>query len=235
MVFAGFGDYFVEALLERKRLCCSRTPNNSRTFSRGASRNASKNCVVLWGTLGQPISPSLRLRRAACSRVRAAFSGNGQTSLAGFCRRLAAREGKPYRLPTEAEWEYACRSGTTTPFWFGETISSNQVNYDGNYPYDKGEKGQFRQETTPVGTFPANAWGLYDMHGNIWEWCQDWYAPYAQSNSRDPQGGRNGEERVLRGGSWRVMAGNCRSAFRNRNAPDDADKHFGFRVCVCLD
>src|SRR5204862_2044184 len=95
-----------------------------------------------------------------------------------YIKKLSEKEGKPYRLPTEAEWEYACRAGTTTPFHFGETISTDQANYDGNHTYGKGSKGVFRQKTTPMGSFPANAWGLRDMHGNAWEWCQDWYGPY---------------------------------------------------------
>ena len=85
------------------------------------------------------------------------------------------KESHKYRLPTEAEWEYACRAGTTSPFYFGETISTEQANYDGNYVYGKGKKGIYRQKTTPVGSFPPNAWGLYDMHGNVYDWCQDWY------------------------------------------------------------
>src|SRR5262249_26689915 len=95
-----------------------------------------------------------------------------------FCKRLAERDGKRYRLPTEAEWGYACRAGTATPFPFGETISPDQANYGGYYTYGKGKEGVYRQKTTPVGSFPANAWGLFDMHGNVYEWCEDWYGPY---------------------------------------------------------
>ncbi len=153
-----------------------------------------------------------------------------------FCKQLNLKAGRAaYRLPTEAEWEYACRAGTTTPFSFGETVSPEQVNYDGHHPYGKGRKGQYRQQTTPVGSFPANAWGLYDMHGNVWEWCQDWYGPYPQNNSTDPQGSINGKARVLRGGSWVDGASYCHAAYRGRFEPGSRDQSFGFRVCGCLD
>ena len=92
-----------------------------------------------------------------------------------FCKRLSEKEGKKYRLPTEAEWEYACRAGTTTPFHTGETISTSQAHYDGHYVYGNGAKGVYRERTMSVGSFSPNAFGLYDMHGNVWEWCQDWY------------------------------------------------------------
>ncbi len=119
-----------------------------------------------------------------------------------FCEALGKKDGKPYRLPTEAEWEYACRAGTTTPFHFGATISVNQANYDGNYIYGNGKKGVYRQKTTPVGSFPANVWGLFDMHGNVWEWCADWYGPYPEEELKDPQVFVGGDRRVCRGGSW---------------------------------
>jgi formylglycine-generating enzyme required for sulfatase activity len=152
-----------------------------------------------------------------------------------FCPKLGQKDGKRYRLPTEAEWEYACRAGTTTPFYFGETISTDQVNYDGNHPYGKGKQGPYRQKTTAVGSFPPNAWGLHDMHGNVLEWCQDWYGPYPAGNIVDPQGDGEGEARVLRGGSWDDSARICRLACRRRSAPGVLSNRVGCRVVLCLD
>lgn len=149
-----------------------------------------------------------------------------------YCNRLAAMDGKPYRLPTEAEWEFACRAGTTTPFSFGKNISPEQVNYDGNYPYFRGRKGLNRKETTSVGMFPPNDWGLHDMHGNVWEWCADWYASYPDATVDDPQGPIDREARVARGGAWFHEAGRCRSACRFNFAPEERRKDVGFRVCV---
>jgi formylglycine-generating enzyme required for sulfatase activity len=106
-----------------------------------------------------------------------------------------------YRLPTEAEWEYACRAGTTTPFSTGNNITTSQANYNGNYPYNGNAKGTYQLKTTPAGSFAPNAWGLYDMHGNVWEWCWDWYGDYAQAQT-DPMGAGSGSSRVNRGGSW---------------------------------
>ena len=109
--------------------------------------------------------------------------------------------GLPARLPTEAEWEYACRAGTTTPFSFGDQITPDRVNYDGNYPYAGGEKDLYRGKTVPVASLPANAWGLYEMHGNVFEWCADWYEDYSAEPQIDPTGPQTGDLRVLRGGS----------------------------------
>ena len=140
-----------------------------------------------------------------------------------------------YRLPTEAEWEYACRAGTTTPFHFGASIAVYQANYDGNYTYGAGKKGLYRQKTTPVGFFPDNAWGLFDMHGNVLEWCADWYGPYPEEEIRDPQGFIGRDRRVLRGGSWYSYPRLCRSAYRFRIAPVDRLGNIGLRVCLLLD
>ena len=147
-----------------------------------------------------------------------------------FLRILNQRDGPDYRLPTEAEWEYACRAGATTPFYFGHTISADQANYDGTYPYANEKKGVYRQRTTHVGTFPANAWGLYDMHGNVWEWCGDWYGEYPKGEVVDPQGPRSGQGRVLRGGSFYNKASLIRSAYRLTHVPTHRSSNIGFRV-----
>jgi len=160
-----------------------------------------------------------------------------------FCRRLSQRTGRHYTLPSEAQWEYACRAGTSTPFALGETITPELANYDGTYTYGNGPKGKNRKQTTPVGTFPANAWGLQDMHGNVWEWClDDWHESYegapvdgsawvdgAQGQSSKREGGM----RLLRGGSWDGIPGLCRSARRIHALPVLANDSIGLRV-VCL-
>jgi len=153
-----------------------------------------------------------------------------------FIKKLREKEKKLYRLPTEAEWEYACRSGTTTPFHFGETITTEQANYNGNFTYGNGKNGVFRNKTTPTGIFPANAWGLYDMHGNVYQWCQDGYWKYPPTDVVDPHGSTIDNNRVLRGGSWRDEPGFCRSAVRGLDRPDTRWGGFiGFRVCFCKD
>lgn len=152
-----------------------------------------------------------------------------------FCEALGEKDGKTYRLPTEAEWEYACRAGTTTPFYFGGTISVNQANYDGNYTYAGGKKGTHCQKTTAVGSFPANAWGLFDMHGNVWEWCIDWCGPYPGGELKDPQGFVGGDRRVCRGGSWVDQPRRCRSACRRGDAPAFRSYSLGLRFCLLLD
>jgi formylglycine-generating enzyme required for sulfatase activity len=147
-----------------------------------------------------------------------------------YIKKLREKDKKQYRLPTEAEWEYACRAGTKTPFWFGETISTDQANYNGKV-YGNGKEGVRRGKTTPVGSFPVNAWGLHDMHGNLWQWCQDWYGAYPQKDVRDPQGPENGKQRVLRGGSWYFVPWNCRSANRYMSVPGHRNGIIGFRLC----
>jgi len=179
------------------------------------------------------------------------FKGDGSTSLTNhrpvekvswydaveFCDRLSQYTGRTYRLPSEAEWEYACRAGTKTPFHFGKTITTDLANYHGNFTYGNGVKGVYRKETTEVGSFGvANNFGLYDMHGNIWEWCQDdWHsnyegAPIDGSAWLDNEEGNN--NKLLRGGSWDFNPDDCRSAFRYDHHLDYYYYNIGFRV-VC--
>jgi formylglycine-generating enzyme required for sulfatase activity len=154
-----------------------------------------------------------------------------------FCQRLSAKTGRAYRLPSEAQWEYACRAGTTTPFTFGNTLSPDLANYNGNYSYNNGPKGIYPEKTTPVGTFPANAFGLYDMHGNVYEWCEDhWHGDYQgapiDGSSWLKKGSNKGSVRVLRGGSWFIYPRGCRSASRYDYDAWARDFRLGFRVCV---
>jgi formylglycine-generating enzyme required for sulfatase activity len=152
-----------------------------------------------------------------------------------FCDRLAQQTSRPYRLPSEAEWEYACRAGTATPFYFGKTLTTEVANYAGSYTYADGPKGENRNGTTPVDHFGiANAFGLSDMHGNVWEWCQDpWHDSYQGAPTDGSAWIEGGEStsRVLRGGSWNNGPRSCRSASRDYNDPDNRDFLNGFRVC----
>jgi formylglycine-generating enzyme required for sulfatase activity len=135
------------------------------------------------------------------------------------------------RLPTEAEWEYACRAGTKTPFSFGNTISTDQANYDGNHaPYRNGSNGEYRGQTVEVESLRTNPWGLHQMHGNVWEWCQDWYGDYPSGLVQDPAGPPAGGERVLRGGSWFGNPRSLRSARRGYWQPGWCDDYTGFRL-----
>ena len=152
-----------------------------------------------------------------------------------FCQKLSQKTGREYRLPSEAEWEYACRGGTTTPFHFGETITTELANYNGTDTYASEPKSKYLPQTTDVGSFPPNAFGLYDMHGNVWEWCQDdWHNNYIDA----PKDGsvwtsRSGNTKVLRGGSWSLFPEDCRSACRLfLNLDDNGSGIIGFRV-VC--
>jgi formylglycine-generating enzyme required for sulfatase activity len=170
-----------------------------------------------------------------------------------WCARLSKLTGKEYRLPSEAEWEYACRGGTTTPFAFGEALTTDLANYDGNYTVAEEAKGQYREETTPVASFPPNGFGLYDCHGNVWEWCFD---PFHHNYQGAPGDGRVWDETVtdnryqkpsanlkvllkesdkryvLRGGSWGSFPIDCRCAFRDHYSRGFFDYFLGFRVCL---
>lgn len=153
-----------------------------------------------------------------------------------FCNRLSKLTGKDYHLPSEAAWEYACRSESTTPFAFGETLNPEIANYDGTAAYGIGPTGHYRQQTTPVGKFPANHFGLYDMHGNVWEWCADhWHDNYGNA----PGDSSAWQDQyffacVLRGGAWNTQAPSCRSAARIWEAASEQSHHIGFRIACSL-
>jgi formylglycine-generating enzyme required for sulfatase activity len=159
-----------------------------------------------------------------------------------FCKKLGelpAEQAKKrsYRLPTEAEWEYACRAGATTALHFGDAVDSYSANFNGLSPYGAGRGGPFHRTTWKVGEYPANAFGLHDMHGNVMEWCQDWYAAdyYSRSPKEDPPGPAEGTEKVARGGSWSNSGKACRSAVRAKLPPDQSHYGLGFRVVLTVE
>ncbi len=151
-----------------------------------------------------------------------------------FCQKLSQLEGKAYRLPTEAEWEYACRAGTSSPFSFGENLNGSQANCNGQSPYGTTAAGANLKRPARVGSYAPNAFGLHDMHGNAWEWCADWFDKdyYVALPAKDPLGPVAGATRVTRGGAWDYVARGCRSAHRHHNPPSFRNGTSGFRV-VC--
>ncbi|ASC71961.1 sulfatase-modifying factor domain protein [Halomicronema hongdechloris C2206] len=157
-----------------------------------------------------------------------------------FCDRISRHTGRSYRLPTESEWEYACRAGTTTPFHFGQTITTDVANYRGTKAYDRGPLGNYRQTTTPVDHFDiANTFGLCEMHGNVWEWCQDpWHQDYGSGMTQQQVQGNvqanQATHRVVRGGSWYSTPERCRAASRFHFRDSSSHHDVGFRVICAL-
>ncbi len=160
------------------------------------------------------------------------YEFDGCENSLGECRSpiFKGLECQGYRLPTEAEWEYAARAGTTTPFWTGENVTTDQANYDGNYPYADYPKGDYLKNTVVVRSFDPNPWGLYEVHGNVWEWVHDWYGPYSGELKRDPIGPGWGSARVIRGGSWVDGVRGCRTAYRYNFLPVSRSYDRGFRL-----
>jgi len=169
-----------------------------------------------------------------------------------YCNALSTREGlapvytiqgenvtwnriaNGYRLPTEAEWEFACRAGTTTPFNTGNNINDNQANFNNNYGYNNDASGRviggYRQRTVNVNSFNPNQFGLFDMHGNVWEWCWDWYGVYSATTQTNPTGAEVGTLRVNRGGGWNDFPRHIRSAYRAATPPNNGSFNIGFRL-----
>ena len=148
-----------------------------------------------------------------------------------FIAKVNVSLGCEARLPTEAEWEYACRAGTMTAYFWGNALNGDKANCDGSKPCGTKTKGQYLDKTTSVGRYAPNPWGFYDLHGNVWEWCNDWYGTYPSGNVIDPTGPASGVGRVFRGGSWLYLASYCRSANRGWGNPDVRNYDIGFRLC----
>ena len=149
-----------------------------------------------------------------------------------FCLKLEEITQAAFGIPTEAQWEYACRAGTNTPFHFGSELNGRQANCDGTVPYGTDSEGPYLKKTTPVGKYQANALGLYDMHGHVWEWCSDWEGEIPTGSVTDPIGPATGSNRVRRGGSWGNSAVICRSALRYGIDPSFRNYDLGFRVAL---
>lgn len=157
-----------------------------------------------------------------------------------FIQKLNEETGLKFRLPTETEWEYACRAGTTTPFHYGESIGSDQANFNGNFPHGDAKKGVYREGTCPVGSFQPNAWDLYDMHGNVWEWCEDVYKAdiyshpelYTKNDIGNPVYSGEGAQRVFRGGGWLGNGVALRSASRSHELQQYSLPFIGFRLVL---
>ena len=239
--------YFIEDLGNGVTLEMAVIPGG--TFMMGSPENEEGSCVLK--TQHQVTVPSFFMGKYPVTQAQyqaimgtnsSYFNGSNRpvesadwNNAVAFCQKLSKRTGKTYRLPSEAEWEYACRAGTKTPFHFGETITTDLANYNGNYTYGQGPKGVYREETTEVGSFGvANNFGLYDMHGNVYEWCLDGMINYYTDAPADGSAWLDTEEntnfKLLRGGSWNFDPVDCRSAYGYIPFLDFGNASVGFRV-----
>jgi formylglycine-generating enzyme required for sulfatase activity len=193
--------------------------------------------------LGRTLVTQAQWRALGCKNLPFRFKGDlrpveqvSWDDAQEFCRRLGKRTGLAFRLPSEAEWEYACRAGTGAPFSCGETLTTDLANYVGEHTYAAEPKGVYRHGATDVGSFPPNPFGLFDMHGNLWEWCADaWSEDYSGASvSAAPRGPAGAKERVARGGSWHETPNHCRSAVRLKFGASERDDFVGFRVALSL-
>jgi eukaryotic-like serine/threonine-protein kinase len=240
---AGQAEIFAEDIGNGISLTMVKIPAGKFRMGSPASEEKQSQETVLEFFLGQTLVTQAQWQ-AVMGNNPSQFKGDGLLPVDSvnwldamdFCQKLSQKTGRTYRLPSEAEWEYACRAGTTTPFAFGETITAAVVNYNGNFPYARAARGVDRKKITPVGIFPANGFGLYDMHGNLKEWCLDeWDNNYYNAsvdgsakgdiNSRD-----SGKSRLLRGGSWDSNAESCQSANRGSITASDRNNNVGLRV-----
>lgn len=197
------------------------------TFSRGFWL-ADTACTQAFWLAVWPVNPS-HFQDHAQNPVENVSWHDAQGFLAELNRRLP---GLSARLPSEAEWEYACRAGSSTAFAFGDSINTDQANFNGNFPCPGSANGVYRRRTVTVHALPANAWGLYQMHGNVWEWCTDWFADYPSAAQIDPRGPTFGKMRVLRGGTWGDPARYLRSATRSRIEPAYRPRSTGLRIVL---
>ncbi len=208
--------------------------NNPSKFQGGGDDHPAEN-VSWFDAVAFANALSERAGLAPCYEL---IGGNGLDPGKGL-KFEDVRWGDPkrtgYRLATEAEWEYAARAGTKAPFSTGSNLTTEQANYDGNYPYAGHPKGKYRQTTVPVRSFEPNPWGLYEVHGNVWEWVWDWFGEYPQEPVVDPARSERGSYRVVRGGSWSIYARYCRSACRSGNAPGYRSSEVGFRLVRTAD
>ncbi len=195
------------------------TPVTQAQFQSVIGRNPARFNPFRGGTLEHPVE-----------QVSYAQAHNFCTILSGRPEELAAR--RTYRLPTEAEWEYACRAGTTTPYHFGTVATGREANVDLREELDLPPDVRNLNRTSPVRSYPPNAWGLYDLHGNVWEWCSDLFGDYRSEDQVDPAGPNEGDLRVIRGGGWNSLPAWCRAARRSNTGDATNDQDLGFRV-VC--